>query len=332
VSAPATPEPPQALELPSGYETLNRYSRIIVDEALRRGIAVKVTDVRTSELVLTGGERRITTTESLSELTSATAFVRCHDKLLTRTVLAHAGVPLPAGRAATFDDADLGFLERCGEVVVKPAVGEGGAGITVGVRDADALAAAVDAARQVCPDVVLEERCSGDDVRVLVIGDEVVAAAVRRPPTVVGDGRSTVAELVTELDRRRSAETDGAASIPLDATTATVVADAGWSLDDVLPQGASLAVRGTANVHTGGTIDDVTDELHPALASVALAVAAAIDIPVVGVDLMVPDVAGPDGVVIEANEQPGLANHEPRPTVERFLDLLFPDSARARAG
>jgi GNAT-family acetyltransferase (TIGR03103 family) len=308
---------------PAGYDELNRYSRIIVDEALRRGIAVEVSDVRTRELVLTSGGRRVTTTESLSELTSATAFLRCHDKLLTRTVLARTGVPLPAGRAATFDDDDTRFLHQCGELVVKPAIGEGGTGITVGVRDVDALQGALDVARRVCPDVVLEERCPGDDVRVLVIAGVVVAAAVRRPPTVVGDGRSTVAE----LGGRRAAETHGAASIPLDATTRSVVADAGWSLDAVLPAGEALAVRGTANVHTGGTIDDVTDDLHPRLAAVALRVAAAIDIPVVGVDLMVPDVGGPSGVVIEANEQPGLANHEPRPTVERFVDLLFPETA-----
>jgi GNAT-family acetyltransferase (TIGR03103 family) len=312
--------------VPAGYDELNRYSRIIVDEALRRGIAVEVADPRTRELVLTLGDRRMTTFESLSELTSATAFVRCHDKLLTRAVLARAGVPLPAGRPAGSDEEDAAFLEACGELVVKPAVGEGGDGITVGVRDEPALRTAVDAARLVCPDVVLEERCAGDDVRVLVIGGEIVAAALRRPPTVVGDGRSTVTALVAALERQRKAETDGAASIPIDAATRSVAADAGWSLDDVLPAGEALAVRRTANVHTGGTIDDVTDELHPDLAAVALAVAAAIEIPVVGVDLMVPDVAGPTGVVIEANEQPGLANHEPRPTVERFLDLLFPAS------
>ncbi|HEV7188511.1 MAG TPA: N-acetylglutaminylglutamine synthetase, partial [Blastococcus sp.] len=108
--------------------------------------------------------------------------------------------------------------------------------------------------------------------------------------------------------------------------TAEVVAEAGYGMDDVPPRGERIPVRRTANLHTGGTIDDVTDRLHPAVAEAALRAAAALDIPVTGLDFLVPDVEGPDYVFIEANERPGLANHEPRPTVERFVDLLFPES------
>jgi D-alanine-D-alanine ligase-like ATP-grasp enzyme len=88
-------------------------------------------------------------------------------------------------------------------------------------------------------------------------------------------------------------------------------------------------VRRTANLHTGGTIRDVTDELHAALAAVAVAAARAIEIPVLGLDLIVPAVDGAEYVAIEANEQPGLANHEPRPTAQRFVDLLFPETRRS---
>jgi GNAT-family acetyltransferase (TIGR03103 family) len=311
---------------PPGYDGLNRYTRIIVDEARRRGIDVEVVEAATGHLRLTFAGRTVTTHESLSELTSPEAFARCHDKLATREVLAARGIPIPRGRRATFDEADDTFLAECGSLVVKPAVGEGGAAVSVGVTTAAELHEALDTARAVCRSVVLEATSPGDDLRVVVIADEVVAAAVRRPPTVVGDGCSSVAELVTALAERRAAETAGAARIPLDATTTAVVEAAGWALDDVLPRGEQLRVRRTANVHTGGTIDDVTDELHPELAAIAVDVARALEIPVVGVDLMVPDVADPAGVVIEANEQPGLANHEPRPTAERFLDLLFPES------
>jgi D-alanine-D-alanine ligase-like ATP-grasp enzyme len=95
-----------------------------------------------------------------------------------------------------------------------------------------------------------------------------------------------------------------------------------------VPEGTVLQVRRTANLHTGGTIHDVTDRLHPALADAAVAAARVLDIPVVGVDLLVPDVEGPDHVIIEANERPGLANHEPQPTAEAFIDLLFPRTRR----
>ena len=101
----------------------------------------------------------------------------------------------------------------------------------------------------------------------------------------------------------------------------------GHEFDSVLPEREVLPVRRTANVHTGGSIHDVTGLLHHQLSTVAIEAARAIDIPVVGIDLIVPAVDGPDYVIIEANEQPGLANHEPQPTVERFVDLLFPASA-----
>lgn len=308
-------------------DVLNPYTRIIVEEALRRGIEVEVLDPAVGELRLRCGDRTISTIQSLSELTSAVAFRRCDHKATTRRILEAAGIPVAPGRLATFDQADRDFLALHGDVVVKPARGEGGQGITVGVTDEGALHTALAAARSVSDDVLLERRMDGDDVRVLVIGGAVVAAAVRRPPRVVGDGRSTVGELVTDLARRRSAATGGAARIPLDGATEEVVRAAGWSIDDVLPAGETVAVRRTANVHTGGTIEDVTDELHPELAAVALRVAEVLEIPVVGVDLLVPAVDGPDHVVVEANEQPGLANHEPRPTAERFLDLLFPETA-----
>ena len=205
--------------------------------------------------------------------------------------------------------------------------GEQGRGVTVGVTGAEELDRARTAASRWCPDVLLERRCPGEDLRVVVIADEVVAASVRRPAQVVGTGSHTIAELVEEESRAREAATGGASTIPLNDTTRDVVASAGYCLDDVLEEGVTLPVRRTANLHTGGTIHDITDDLHPALAAAAVEVARVIGIPVVGVDLVVPGVDSPDHVVIEANEQPGLANHEPRPTAARFVDLLFPETA-----
>jgi GNAT-family acetyltransferase (TIGR03103 family) len=311
---------------PGDLDGLNRYSRIIADEARARGITVEVLDAAIGELRLTRDGRSVTTIESLSELTTAVAFRRCDAKPITRDVLQRAGLRVAPGRQATFDDGDRAFLHEVGELVVKPARGEQGWGITVGVTDDDQLAVALERARAVHPEVLLEQRMPGDDVRVLVIGDEVVAASMRRPATVTGDGRRTVAELITARSAEREAATGGASTVPLDEATVEVVEAAGHRLDTVLDPGTELAVRRTANLHTGGTMHDVTDELHPDLAAAAVAVARAIDIPVVGVDLMVPDIRRADHVVIEANEQPGLANHEPRPTAERFIDLLFPDT------
>jgi GNAT-family acetyltransferase (TIGR03103 family) len=318
-SAPAHPD----------EDELNPYARIIADAARRRGVGVDVLDAEGGYLKLAHGGREVVTRESLSELTSAVAMSRCDDKRVTRRVLADIGIRVPEGRAATFDQADAVFLDAVDELVVKPARGEQGQGITVGVRDADHLERACAFARTHCDDVLLEERVPGEDLRIVVIGHEVVAAAVRRPATIVGTGRHSVEELIRAQSRRRAAATGGESSIPLDETTVDTVVAAGHDLHDVLDEGQALAVRRTANLHTGGTIHDVTAELHPELAEVATRASRALDIPVVGIDLMVLAPDEPDYAFIEANERPGLANHEPQPTAERFVDLLFPGTSAA---
>jgi len=308
------------------YERLNPYARIVADEARRRGIGVEVLDADWGEVRLTHGGRSIVTRESLSELTTAVAMSRCDDKRITRRICQAAGLSVPRGRTATGDDDDLAFLTEVGKVVVKPARGEQGKGITVGVTEPDALVKAVALARQHCPDVLLEECSEGDDLRVVVIGHEVVAAAVRRPATVLGDGRTPIRGLIEAQSRRRAAATAGESTIPLDDGTVDTVRAAGYSFDDVLEVGKELQVRRTANLHTGGTIHDVTAQLHPALVTASVRASRALDIPVTGLDFLVPDVSGPSYVLIEANERPGLANHSPQPTAERFVDLLFPES------
>ncbi len=316
---------------PPGLEQLNPYARIVADEALRRGIRVQVTDAESGELRLTLGGRRVLTRESLSEFTTAVAMSRCDDKRVTRRIVEAAGVRVPRGVTVPEDDPGPAreLLAACGELVVKPARGEQGKGITVGVTTAEELERAVAAARLFCPDVLAEELVPGEDLRVVVIDHEVVAAAVRRPAEVVGDGRRTVTDLVRAASRRRERATGGESRIPLDDTTADVVRAAGYAMDDVLPDGVRLQVRRTANLHTGGTIDDVTDRLHPEIADAAVRASRAIGIPVTGIDFLVPDVEGPEAVFVEANERPGLANHEPQPTAARFVDLLFPETRRS---
>nr|WP_233552596.1 N-acetylglutaminylglutamine synthetase [Jiangella rhizosphaerae] len=303
---------------------LNPYARIIADEARRRGILVEITDAESGELRLSHGGRRIVTRESLSELTTAVAMSRCDDKQHTRRIFQRAGLSVPRGVAASTPEADAAFLAEVGTAVVKPVRGEQGRGITVGVTTPEALADAVALARTYCPDVLIEECVEGEDLRIVVIGHEVVAAAVRRPATVYGNGRHTVAELIDAHSRRRAAATGGESRVPMDDTTVETVRAAGYDLGDVLPDGAELRVRRTANLHTGGTIHDVTASLHPALAAAAVAASKAIDIPVTGLDLIVASPAEEQYVLIEANERPGLANHEPQPTAARFVDLLFP--------
>jgi len=307
------------------YEGLNPYAQIIVDEARRRGIHCEVVDAAGGFFRLTHGGRTVLCRESLSELTTAVAMSICDDKSVTRRIVEGAGVKVPEQIDGDSDeDAIEAFLEKHGQIVVKPSRGEQGRGISVGIETLDEAKAAIKAAKEQSPQVLLEACFQGDDLRLIVIDYRLVAAALRKPPSVTGDGRASVRELIEHLSRRRSAATGGESKVPLDAETERCVKQAGYAMDDVPAEGERVVVRKTANLHTGGTIHDVTGDIHPALVEAAVAAARAIEIPVTGIDLMIKAPQLPDYVFIEANERPGLANHEPQPTAERFIDLLFP--------
>lgn len=310
---------------------MNPYARIIINEARRRGIGVEVIDAAGGLFQLTSGGRTVRCRESLSELTSAVALSICDDKPMTRRIVERAGVRVPEAVSADDADAVAAMLERHGSLVVKPARGEQGRGVAVDLDTMDSVQAAVAHARSLCPDVLVESFHKGEDLRLIVIGYKLVAAAIRRPAEVVGDGRHSVRQLIERQSRRRMAATGGESCIPMDGETERCVAKAGFALEDVPDEGIAFPVRKAANLHTGGTIHDVTSLVHPQLVEAAIRVARAIDIPVTGVDFIVKSPAEPDYVFIEANERPGLANHEPQPTAQRFIDLLFPLSMPAAA-
>lgn len=304
----------------------NPYASIIIKEAMRRSISVEALDPERGYFKLSTGGRVVTCRESLTDMTSAIAMSRVSDKQLTSELLRNAGLCVPAQMVAGKRGENDRFLERHGSVVVKPAMGEQGHGISVDVRNSEELAAAVEEARKWDETVLLEQFSEGEDLRVIVINGEAVAAAVRRPAEIIGTGQHTVKELIESLSRRRSAATGGESRIPLDAETERCIRTYGYSMDDKLEEGKHLRVRKTANLHTGGTIHDVTERLHPSLREAAIAAAATVEIPVAGLDLIVASIESPGYVIIEINERPGLANHEPQPTAERFIDFLFPQT------
>jgi GNAT-family acetyltransferase (TIGR03103 family) len=309
------------------YSALNPYARIITDEARRRGISVEIVDAQAGIFKLRHAGHEMLCRESLTELTGGVAMTWCQDKTLTLRRLASVGLRVPQQRSAGDEAADLAFLAEHGAIVVKPALGEQGRGISVDIRTAEQMHAAIERARREGGPVVLEQYCAGQDLRIVVIGYRVVAAAIRKPAEIVGDGASTIAQLIERQSARRAAATGGESRIPVDAETERCLAGQGLGYDSVLPEGQALQVRKTANLHTGGTIHDVTAMLHPALREAAETAARALRIPVVGLDFLVPAPDAPDYVIIEANERPGLANHEPQPTAQRFIDLVFPYTA-----
>jgi hypothetical protein len=178
--------------------------------------------------------------------------------------------------------------------------------------------------------VLVESFHKGEDLRLIVIGFKLVAAAIRRPAEVVGNGRDTVRQLIERQSRRRAAATGGESRIPLDARPSAASRRPASRWTTCRPKAPLPGAQGRQPPHR---------RHHPRrhragaseLAEAAIRVARAIDIPVVGVDFIVKDPTEPDYVFIEANERPGLANHEPQPTAQRFIDLLFPLSMPAGA-
>ena len=311
------------------YEDVNRlnpYARLIVDESKKRGIVTDVIDADYGLFKLTLGGRSVTCRESLSEMTTAVAMTKCDDKRLTRKLVQKAGVSVPCQVRHIDHASDIEFLEEVKRVVVKPARGEQGAGISVDISDPNELKAAVKKAASICSEVLIEEYIQGDDLRVIVIDHKVVAAAVRRPPAITGTGSHTISDLIHKHNRRRMAATGGESRIPDDDETLRCLKKEGYTYDSILEKDKTIVVRKTANLHTGGTIHDVTDELSDALKKASVTVSKTLDIPVTGLDFIVPDIHLNAYAFIEANERPGLANHEPQPTAERFVDLLFPET------
>ena len=311
---------------PDPAADLNIYAGILVREARRRGISVDVLDAENGYFKLSLGGRSITCRESLSELTSAIAMSRCDDKRLTLRVLAAAGLAVPAQLDAGEPQAVADFLQQHGRVVVKPVRGEQGQGVKVDLDTLDEVNAAIEAARHFCDHVIVEQMVAGSDLRIVVIDHQVVAAASRRPAGVVGDGQSTLRTLIEKQSRRRQMATAGESRIPIDDETERCLRGQGYTLESVPPAGTAVQVRKTANLHTGGTIHDMTPVLHPVLREAAERASRVLEIPLVGFDFIVRAPDQPDYVIIEANERPGLANHEPQPTAERFIDMLFPQT------
>ncbi len=315
---------------PELEENLNPYARIIVDEARARGISVEILDAEEGYFRLSRGGKSIACRESLSDLTTSVAMSRCQDKYVTHRWLARAGIKMPAFQLAGDTVADLRFLQHHTRIVVKPANGEQGKGITVGVTTEQELATALDKAHQYGERVLLESCVDGEDLRVVVINYRVVAAAVRKPAQIIGDGVHDARTLIEKQSRRRQAATGGESRIPLDAETERCLAAQGYNYDSVLAAGVKVAVRKTANLHTGGTIHDVTDLLHSRIVETSVKAARHLEIPVVGFDFMIEAPDRAEHALIEANERVGLANHEPQPTAQRFVDLLFPLSHSTR--
>ena len=287
-------------------------------------------------------QRRIQAAET--DATSAIAQSIAQDKELTKKLLDAAGVPIPFGRPVIDEDDAWVAAEEIGlPVVVKPQDGNQGKGVTVNVASRDQLKIAFTAAAAISSSVMVERYLPGHDFRLLVVGGKVVAAARRDPPQVIGDGVHSVRELVDIVNRdpRRS---DGHATaltnIRLDDIALARLALQDLSADSVPSKGSRVLLRNNANLSTGGSATDVTDDVHPEVAARAEAAAQMIGLDICGVDVVCDNLLKPleeqGGGVIEVNAAPGLRMHlqpsfgKARAVGEAIISTMFKAGNDAR--
>ncbi len=288
----------------------------IVQAALDRNIPYRrLTD---GSLVMFGwGSRQRKIQAAEIDRTGAIAEAIAQDKELTKRLLHAAGVPVPLGRVAVdAADAWAAALEIGLPVVVKPKDGNQGKGVTVNVTDRAQLEAAFVAASEFRDDILVERYLPGNDFRLLVIGDKLIAAARRDPPIVVGDGKHNVRELVEQVNldpRRGNGHSTPLTKIRFDDIALASLAKQGYVAESVPPMGRRVILRNNANLSTGGAATDVTDDVHPEVAARAIAAAHMVGLDICGVDLVCDSVLKPiedqNGGVVEVNAAPGLRMH-----------------------
>lgn len=318
-------------------------TQAIVDEARRRGIAVRRLDEE-RRIRFGHGVNQTWIRASLTSRTSHLAVETAADKELTKRQLRAAGIPVPRGGIARSAEQAVQIADALGvAVVTKPLTGNHGRGISTGLTGDAAIRAAFDVAAAHDPRVIVEEELSGADHRILVIGGRVAAVAERTPARVIGDGISSIGALIDVVNadpRRGPGHSNVLTRIEPDERLVAHLATSGRSLDSILSAGATVVLRDTANLSTGGEAIDRTDDIHPATARAAERAAATIGLDVAGIDLITSDIrlplAATGGGIIEVNAAPGFRMHTspsmgaPRDVASPVLDLLYPPGATSR--
>lgn len=276
--------------------------------------------------------------------TSAIAEAIAQDKELTKNLLHAAGVSVPHGEVVTSaDEAWRAAQAIGGPVVLKPKDGNQGKGVVANISSEAQIRAAFETTQEYGRKTIVERYLPGQDYRLLVVGNQLVAAARREPAQVIGDGIHTIVQLV-ELENKNPLRGDGHATaltkIRLDAITITTLAAVNLDLSYIPKMGERILLRNNANLSTGGTATDVTDDVHPDVAASAVAAAQMIGLDIAGVDILCEAIYKPlepqGGGIVEVNAAPGLRMHlqpsygKGRPVGEHIINMMFPNGDNGR--
>ena len=315
----------------------------IVNAAIARGIPFRrLTEGSLVQLGWGSKQRRIQAAEI--DATSAIAESIAQDKELTKKLLHAAGVPVPLGRPVTSAEDAWAAAQEIGlPVVVKPRDGNQGKGISVNIATQEGVMTAYNTAKSFRDDVLVERYLPGSDFRLLVVGNKLVAAARRDPPLVIGNGKNTVRELVELVNadpRRGEGHATSLTKIRLDDIAKNRLKEQGLDENSIPAKGTRVILRNNANLSTGGTATDVTDDVHQEVAARAIAAAQMVGLDICGVDVVCESVLLPmeeqSGGVVEVNAAPGLRMHlspsfgKGRDVGEAVIATMFPNGEDGR--
>jgi cyanophycin synthetase len=315
----------------------------LIKEAKRRNIPVLPLD--NDSLIQFGyGSQQKRIEAAITSLTSSIAVDLAGDKERTKKILSENHLPVPEGSVISELEHLEPVLMTLGfPLVIKPLDGNHGKGASVNVLSKEEAIRAYNRAKKYAGKIIVEKCIPGKDHRVLVINKKFIAASLRTPAMVTGDGRNSISELVkgvNENKNRGSGHEKSLTRIEINDVALELLTKNGLDPDTILPMGKKCYLQPTANLSTGGTSADVTDEVHSANIKIFERVARTIGLDICGIDVISPDLSTPlkenGGAIIEVNAAPGFRMHlepttgKPRNVAEPVLDMLFPLQGNGR--
>jgi cyanophycin synthetase len=324
------------------HARLGPSTAVLVEEARRRGIPVRRLDNRS--LVQLGQGRNLRRIQATTcDHTSIIAVDIAQNKDQTKRMLHGIGLAVPVGAVVDRVDQAVSIARQIGfPVLLKPLAGNQGQGISASLPDEPALREGWSRLAGTYSELLIERYVEGRDFRVLVVDGKVVAVAERVAAHVTGDGEHTVRELIEQANadpRRGDGHYKSLTRIPVDDVTVEFLSRSGRTLDTIPNRGERIFLRPTANLSTGGTSIDRTDEIHPDNVTACEMAANVIGLDIAGLDVLTPDITVPfqknGAVIIEVNAAPGIRMHthpvegKPRNVAGAILDMLFPSSSDA---
>ena len=324
-------------------EGLGPSTASIIKEAEARNIPwIRLNRYSLCQLGYGANQKRIQATVT-SQTSNIGVDIAC-DKEETKLLLEQAEVPIPKGDIIRTERGLEEAAEYVGfPLVIKPVNGNHGRGITTNINSMDEALIAFKEAKEISRLVIVEKFITGEDYRLLVIDNKLVAAAKRTPAHVIGDGKSTIQQLVDEVnkdERRGYGHEKVLTEISINSLTIELLKENGMTPETIVPKGEFVKLKSTANLSTGGTAEDVTDLIHPYNIFMAERISKIIGLDICGIDIMAHDLTKPlnesGGAVLEVNAGPGFRMHIqptdglPRNVGGHVVDMLFPHGSNAR--